>query len=46
MSLSPESTLRARPAAGGIREVFQLAYPVILTQVSTTAMNVVDSASF
>ena len=30
--------------AGGLREVFELAYPVILTQLSRTAMGLVDSA--
>lgn len=34
----------SNPAAGGIREVFQLAYPVVLTQLSVTLMQVVDSA--
>jgi len=32
------------PAAGGLREVVRLAYPVVLTQISVTAMQVVDSA--
>ena len=33
------------PAApGGVREVLVLAYPVILTQISMTAMGIVDSA--
>jgi MATE family multidrug resistance protein len=31
-------------AAGGVREVLVLAYPVILTQISMTAMGIVDSA--
>jgi MATE family multidrug resistance protein len=31
-------------AAGGIREVLVLAYPVILTQISMTTMGIVDSA--
>jgi MATE family multidrug resistance protein len=30
--------------SGGLREVVHLAYPVVLTQLSTTAMGVVDSA--
>lgn len=30
--------------AGGVREVLVLAYPVILTQISMTAMGIVDSA--
>jgi MATE family multidrug resistance protein len=37
----------ARPGAsqrGGLREVLTLAYPVILTQISITTMQVVDSA--
>jgi MATE family multidrug resistance protein len=34
----------AVPERGGIREVFDLAYPVVLTTLSTTAMGVVDSA--
>lgn len=34
----------AAPAAGGVREVLALAYPVILTQISMTAMGIVDSA--
>jgi MATE family multidrug resistance protein len=33
-----------RAAPGGLREVFDLAYPVVLTQLSATAMGVVDSA--
>lgn len=38
------STGRGGPAPGGLREVFVLAYPVILTQLSMTTMGVVDSA--
>ncbi len=43
------STDTAAPTAatrrnGGVREVFVLAYPVVLTQLSTTLMGVVDSA--
>jgi MATE family multidrug resistance protein len=34
----------SRHPRGGLREVFTLAYPVILTQMSATAMGVVDSA--
>jgi MATE family multidrug resistance protein len=35
----------AKPAAaGGIREVLVLAYPLILTQISMTTMGIVDSA--
>jgi len=41
-----ESESRAETPAerGGVREVFDLAYPVVLTTLSTTAMGVVDSA--
>ena len=45
MTLSTETT--ALPAArdrGGMREVVDLAMPVVLTQVSATTMGVVDSA--
>jgi multidrug resistance protein, MATE family len=34
----------ALPASGNMRQVFDLAYPVVLTQLATTAMGVVDSA--
>jgi MATE family multidrug resistance protein len=34
----------SRHPRGGMREVFTLAYPVVLTQMSATAMGVVDSA--
>lgn len=46
MALSTESPPSVpRPELrGGLREVFDLAYPVVLTQLSTTAMGVVDSA--
>ncbi|MDH3521126.1 MAG: MATE family efflux transporter [Myxococcales bacterium] len=46
MDLASNKTVCARSerAQGGIREVFLLAYPVILTQLSTTAMSAVDSA--
>ncbi len=47
MSLTTDTPLDSEPAsasAGSIREVFDLAYPVILTTMSTTAMNVVDTA--
>ena len=46
MALSTESVSTHRPAAeaGGIREISTLAYPIILTQISSTAMGVVDSA--
>jgi MATE family multidrug resistance protein len=35
---------RSPELRGGLREVFVLAYPVILTQISITTMHVVDSA--
>lgn len=38
------SSHRPRAAAGGFREIVPLALPVVLTQVSATAMGVVDSA--
>ena len=48
MALSTETASRpgtqAEAEAGSLREVLDLAYPVILTQLSTTAMGVVDSA--
>ena len=46
MTLSTESPPAARPQAipGGIREIADLAYPVVLTQLSATTMGVVDSA--
>jgi MATE family multidrug resistance protein len=46
MTVSTESTAtpRAAPLRGGMREVFVLATPVVLTQLSATAMGVVDSA--
>jgi len=34
----------APDSGGGLREVFHLAYPVVLTQMSMTVMGVVDSA--
>jgi len=34
---------RSAPAAGGVREVARLAYPIVLTQMSQTVMHVVDS---
>jgi MATE family multidrug resistance protein len=34
----------ALPASGSVRQVFELAYPVVLTQLATTAMGLVDSA--
>ncbi len=39
----PERTSRAA-APGGLREVAALAYPIVLTQMSITAMGVVDAA--
>jgi MATE family multidrug resistance protein len=46
MAVSNESTANpsAAPLRGGMREVFVLATPVVLTQLSATAMGVVDSA--
>jgi MATE family, multidrug efflux pump len=46
MTLSSRSAVRARtqPERGSVREVFALAYPVALTQLSVTVMGVVDSA--
>jgi MATE family multidrug resistance protein len=46
MALSTENPPVLAPAlrSGSLREVFELAYPVVLTQLSATAMGVVDSA--
>jgi MATE family multidrug resistance protein len=46
MTTPPESPAppAAQPRPGGLREVSHLAYPVVLTQLSTTLMGVVDSA--
>ncbi len=45
MPSSTQATpLPSRRPRGGVREVFELAYPVVLTQMSATAMGVVDSA--
>jgi MATE family multidrug resistance protein len=46
LTASPDSTADASAtvARGGVREVFTLAAPVVLTQLSATAMGVVDSA--
>ncbi len=46
MSLSSDATLQSERDArrGSVPEVFDLAYPVVLTQMATTAMGVVDSA--
>lgn len=45
MALSTDETTLARSEDGGnVAEVFDLAYPVVLTQICTTAMGVVDSA--
>ena len=45
---SPSETVATRssttPERGGLREVALLAYPVILTQISVTTMQLVDSA--
>jgi MATE family multidrug resistance protein len=46
MSLATDTRLEHAAAAqgGSIRDVLDLAYPVVLTTMSTTAMNVVDTA--
>jgi len=46
MALSTETASAVAPdlRGGNLREVFVLAYPVVLTQLSATAMGVVDSA--
>jgi MATE family multidrug resistance protein len=46
MTVSTETNATSRPAPvrGGVREVLGLATPVVLTQLSATAMGVVDSA--
>ena len=46
MALSTQTAASNRHSArsGSVREVFDLAYPVVLTQISATAMGVVDSA--
>ena len=46
MALSTETIATAgrKPLPGGIREISDLAYPVVLTQISHTLMGVVDSA--
>jgi multidrug resistance protein, MATE family len=47
MSLASDAPLesaRASAAGGSVREVLELAYPVVLTTMSTTAMNLVDTA--
>jgi MATE family multidrug resistance protein len=42
--ISASTRVRAQsPAAGGVREVALLAYPIVLTQMSQTLMQVVDS---
>jgi MATE family multidrug resistance protein len=43
-SIDTGSATRSATSAGGFREVFGLAAPVVLTQLSATAMGVVDSA--
>ena len=40
---SPTVTM-AQPRPGGLRELIHLAYPVVLTQLCSTLMGVVDSA--
>jgi MATE family multidrug resistance protein len=46
MALPTETVSTDRPSAvpGGFREIVPLAFPVVLTQLSATAMGVVDSA--
>jgi len=46
LTVSTETTATSRnePVRGGVREVVTLATPVVLTQLSATAMGVVDSA--
>lgn len=44
MAFSTDDTAVRTSDAGGLREVLDLAYPVVLTQISATAMGVVDSA--
>jgi len=41
--LTTTTPLAAAPRAGGVREVAQLAFPIVLTQMSQTVMHVVDS---
>jgi MATE family multidrug resistance protein len=44
VSTETSATTRSAPVRGGVREVAALATPVVLTQLSHTAMGVVDSA--
>jgi MATE family multidrug resistance protein len=41
--VAASASAAARHAAGGVREVSLLAYPIVLTQMSQTVMHVVDS---
>ncbi len=41
--ITAPAEISVRPAAGGVREVGRLAYPIVLTQMSQTVMHVVDS---
>jgi MATE family multidrug resistance protein len=41
--LASTTPLATAPRAGGVREVAQLAFPIVLTQMSQTVMHVVDS---
>ena len=43
MAFSTDDTAVRTSDAGGLREVLDLAYPVVLTQISATAMGVVLS---
>ena len=44
MTLSTSTVAPARTSRGSVREVFHLAYPVVITQLSATAMSIVDAA--
>jgi MATE family multidrug resistance protein len=41
--IASTTPLAAAPRAGGVHEVAQLAFPIVLTQMSQTVMHVVDS---
>jgi len=42
--IRPPANAREEDTRGSVREVFVLAYPVVITQLSTTLMHAVDSA--
>jgi MATE family multidrug resistance protein len=44
VSTEPAANRTETPVGGGVREVFTLAFPVVLTQLSATMMGIVDSA--